>query len=134
MVKKTKETNSSGKRPLISPPVAQRWKQHHAYPAYHGRPDGKVWSAKLGRVLKGCIHPNGYNLIKIDGKMVRRSHFNLSLSLGRAIKEVMDCDHIVPVKSGGGDEWANLQELTKEAHRLKTAADNLEMGKKMGIT
>ncbi|GAQ91457.1 HNH endonuclease [Klebsormidium nitens] len=125
-------------RPLIPPPQGAEattlWKQHHAYQTYYGRPDGQIWSAKLGKVLQGTLHPNGYNLINIDGKMVRRSRFNLSLSQGRAIGEGMECDHIVPISRGGGDAWSNLQELTKEAHRRKTALDNPEAGTKRGIT
>jgi hypothetical protein len=70
----------------------------------------------------------------IDGESVKRSRFNLSLSLGRTIREGMECDHIVPIKEGGGDDWANLQELTTAAHRRKTALDNLEADKKRGIT
>jgi hypothetical protein len=125
---------STPSKPLILPPMEQGWKEHHAHPAYHGRPDGKIWSAKLGRVLEGCIDKGGYIYIDIDKKRLPRSRFNLSLSLGRAIKVKMECDHIVPVSRGGGDDWANLQELTKEAHALKTALDNPEKGKKAGIT
>jgi hypothetical protein len=130
-----------GPKSLIPPPQnagdegpAKQWKQHHAYPAYYGRPDGKVWSAKVGRVLEGTITFDGYICITIDGKGVKRSRFNLSLSLSRAIREAMECDHIVPISRGGGDAWANLQELTMEQHRLKTALDNPEAGKKAGIT
>jgi hypothetical protein len=125
-------------KPLIPPPQdaapATRWKQHHSLIAYFGRPDGKVWSAKLGRILKGSINIDGYGRITIDGKPVLRSRFNLSLSLGRAIKEGMECDHIVAVSRGGGDDWANLQELTGHDHRRKTALDNPDAGKKSGIT
>jgi hypothetical protein len=132
---------AKGSKPLIPPPQnadgeapAKLWKQHHTYLAHYGRPDGKVWNAKLGQILNGCIAKDGYSYIKIDGKQVPRSRFNLSLSLGRSIEDGMECDHIVPVKEGGGDDWANLQELTKEAHRRKTALDNPDAGKKTGIT
>jgi hypothetical protein len=125
-------------KPLIPPPqgaeAAMLWKQHHALLAYYGRPDGQIWSAKLGRILKGCINMNGYSYITIDGKKVQRSRFNLSLSIDRAISDGYECDHIVPISRGGGDDWANLQELTKEAHARKTALDNPDAGKKMGIT
>jgi hypothetical protein len=130
-----------GLKPLIPPPQdaegeapANLWKQHHAYPAYYGRPDGQIWSAKLGRIIEGTLQSDGYYRLTIDGKLLKRSRFNLSLSLGRAIGEEMDCDHIVPVSRGGGDDWANLQELTKEAHRRKTALDNPDRSKKSGIT
>jgi hypothetical protein len=122
------------KRPLILPPRNVGWNEHHAYPTYYGRPNGKVWSAKLGRTLKGSLNPNGYNIIGVDGMTIRRSRFNLSLALERPIKEAMECDHIIPIKEGGGDEWSNLQELTKDAHRLKTVADNPDAGKKREIT
>jgi hypothetical protein len=121
-------------KPLIPPPLLQGWKAHHAYLAYYGRPDGKVWNAKLGRVLEGCIPPDGYSRIKVDGKLVKRSRFNLSLDLGRAIREGFVCDHILPVSNGGGDEWSNLQELSKPDHNRKTALDNPDAGKKRGIT
>jgi hypothetical protein len=107
---------------------------HHADLTYYGRPDGKVWSAKLGRILKGTTNHDGYSYITIDRKPVPRSRFNLSLSLGRAIEEGMECNHIVPVSRGGGDDWANLQELSKPDHRLKTVSDNPDAGKKSGIT
>jgi hypothetical protein len=121
-------------RPLIPPPLEQGWNEHHAYPAYYGRPDGRIWSAKVGKLLKGNLQLDGYSYIKIDGKNVPRSRFNLSLALGRAIREGFDCDHIVPVSRGGGDDWVNLQELTRKAHGLKTALDNPDAGKKSGIT
>jgi 5-methylcytosine-specific restriction endonuclease McrA len=120
-------------KPLIPPPQDAGWREHHAHPAYYGRPDGQIWSAKVGRVLEGTVL-EGYNSIKISGKSVLRSRFNLSLSLGRAIEEGMECDHILPIKESGGDDWTNLQELTKEAHRRKTALDNPDAGKKAGVT
>jgi hypothetical protein len=111
-----------------------RWKEHHAYPAYYGRPDGKVWSANLGRVLEGYFKSDGYNYIYVDGKLLKRSRFNLSLCIGRPIRDGYECDHIVPVDKGGGDAWANLQELTMDVHARKTALDNPDKGKKAGIT
>jgi 5-methylcytosine-specific restriction endonuclease McrA len=131
---KRTRTKGKGPKPLIPPPQNAGWKQHHAHPAYYGRPDGKVWSAKRGRILEGCIPPDGYTRIGIGGKLVKRARFNLSLSLGRAIKEAMECDHIVSVKEGGGDDWANLQELTRADHNRKTTVDNPDKGKKQGIT
>jgi hypothetical protein len=110
------------------------WRQHHAYPAYYGKPDGKVWSAKTGRVIEGFSKSDGYSYIKIDGKLVKRSRFNLSLSLGRDIGEAMECDHILPIKKGGGDDWANLQELTRPDHNRKTSLDLSDAGKRSGIT
>jgi 5-methylcytosine-specific restriction endonuclease McrA len=123
---------------LIPPPQdaapENSWRQHHTDLAHYGRPDGRVWSAKSGRVLKGTLLPDGYSYIKIDRKLVKRSRFNLSLSLGRDIGEAMECDHILPIKKGGGDDWANLQELTRPDHNRKTALDNPDSGKKAGIT
>jgi hypothetical protein len=138
----TKAKVAKGPKPMIPPPQgkapANLWKQHHAYPAYYGRPDGQIWSAKVGKVLKGSIKSDGYNYIHIhiqlDRKMVPRSRFNLSLALGRAIRAGFDCDHILPVSRGGGDDWANLQELSKPDHNRKTALDNPNKGKKAGIT
>jgi hypothetical protein len=139
--KYAKAKAAKGLKPLIPPPqdapgelLEKRWKQHHTFPEYYGKPDGQVWSAKLGRVLKGTLQPNGYSFINIDGKDVKRSRFNLSVSLDRPLKEGMECDHIVPISKGGGDDWANLQKLTKEAHRRKTALNNPDTGKKAGIT
>jgi hypothetical protein len=123
-----------GSKPLILPPQDVGWKQHHTYHAYYGRPDGQVWSAKLGRILKGTLHLDGYRYVAVDGKSVKMSRFNLSLSLARPIGEGMECDHIVPVKKGGGDAWANLQELTRQEHNCKTTLDNPEAGKKRGVT
>jgi hypothetical protein len=125
---------AKGPKPLFAPSQDESWIEHHAYPDYYGRPDGKVWSAKTGTVLEGHVKADGYNRVGIDGKQVKRSRFNLSLSLGRAIKEGFDCDHIVPIDKGGGDAWANLQELSRPDHNRKTALDNPDAGKKMGIT
>jgi hypothetical protein len=95
---------------------------------------GRFGAPRSARSSNGWIHPDGYSYIKIDRKDVKRSRFNLSLSLGRDIGEAMECDHILPIKKGGGDDWANLQELTRPDHNRKTALDNPDAGKKSGIT
>jgi hypothetical protein len=132
--KYAKEKAAKGPKPLIPPPQNVGWIQHHSNLKYYGKPDGQVWSAKRGRALVGYMEKDGYHHIRIDGKLVKRSRFNLSLSLGRAIKEGFDCDHIVPVEKGGGDDWSNLQELSRPDHNRKTAEDNPDVGTKSGIT
>lgn len=125
-----------------APPSSyEGWRQHYEYKHIFGLPDGRVWNCRLGRFLKGVTN-RGYIRLRIDGKVLQRHRLNFEIAHGRAIFPDMEIDHITPspVPNNGterppqDDSWANLQELTRLEHNIKTRADNPGAGKKRGVT
>ncbi|GAQ91693.1 putative endonuclease [Klebsormidium nitens] len=125
----------------LSPPATYAgWKQHFKYTHIFGLPDGRLWSTKAGKFLEG-FQLNGYSRVYIEGKSIARHRINFEISVGRAVGEAMEVDHIVspPLLPDGSpygpqdDSWGNLQELTKEDHGKKTMAANPGAGKKRGV-
>lgn len=116
-----------------APPSSyEGWKQHYKYKHLYGLPDGSVWSCHVGRFLKGRML-DGYSVLQIDGKDVRRHRLNFEIDHGRAILPGMEIDHIIPSETPD-DSWANLQELTKPEHHRKTLAENPDFGQKSSVT
>lgn len=127
----TRHMNSHSEQ--YAPPSSyQGWKQHFEYRHIHGLPDGRVWSSKAGRFLNGHFK-DGYVHLKIEGKTIQRHRLNFEIANGRAIRPGLDIDHIVPSKSPD-DSWANLQEIARPEHNIKTRADNPGMATKCSET
>lgn len=124
-----------------APPTTEiGWKQHFRFRHIYGLPDGRVWSSRIGRFLKGTKQ-GGYIKIEIDGKGVQKHRLNFEIATGRAIGSGMQIDHkISPLQPTDGserpaqdDSWDNLQELSAKEHQLKTKSEN-SGGKKLGVT
>jgi hypothetical protein len=60
---------------------------------------------------------------RIKVRVALAQGFKCAICTGK-LDERFECDHIVPVARGGGNDSANLQALCPGCHRTKTETDN----------
>ncbi|GAQ90920.1 hypothetical protein KFL_007020070 [Klebsormidium nitens] len=125
-------TGAKRKRQTYEPPTELgRYLHHPVQKEYVGYPDGSIWSKKSGAFIQGSLNGE-YVLINLGDKNVYRHRFIFEIANQRVIQPLMHVDHINADKTD--NSWTNLQELTSQAHAMKTSADNPKRGAKCGVT
>lgn len=91
------------------------------------------------RTLPARITTLGPAIATVSGNRVRRAMSRRDIERRRkyltvnrlcahclsrgTVAAAIECDHIVPVHLGGGEEWQNFQGLCRSCHLEKTAKD-----------